>query len=214
VAESVDAVGGRRRRTTGRSTAPGRVLAALLLVAVLVVAVGGFGFGWAWTGFRGNRDLWDILHLLVLPLSLTIVPFWYRRTGSLHPAWLLVLAALSVAFVLTVVGGYWLGWAWTGYPGNTLWDWLELLILPVTITLLPIWLETHERLEREWLAGALVFLGVIAVLAVGGYAFDWTWTGFPGNTLWDWLELCLVPFAVPAVVTWVSARDRRQRRLS
>ncbi len=206
-----DAVAGRRRRTTGSGTRWGRILAAALLVGVAVVLVGGFGFGWAWTGFRSNRDLWDILHLVVLPLALTIVPFSYRRAGRMHPALLVLLAVLAVGFILTVVGGYWLGWAWTGYPGNTLWDWLELLVLPVTVALLPIWLETHERLEREWLAGGLAFLAVIALLAVGGYAFDWSWTGFPGNTLWDWLELCLVPFAVPAVVTWVSAQDRRRR---
>ena len=50
----------------------------------------------------------------------------------------------------------------------------------------------------------------LAVVAVGGFGFDWSWTGFPGNTLWDWLELCLVPFVVPAVVTWLSARRPRE----
>jgi heme/copper-type cytochrome/quinol oxidase subunit 4 len=191
-----------------RSLAP-RVGVALLLIAAAVVIVGGFWLGWSWTGFRSNRDLWDILHLLVLPVALTMVPFWYHRSGRLHPLWLATLAVLAVGFIVTVVGGYALGWAWTGYPGNTLWDWLELLILPVTIALLPLWLETHDRLEREWVIGGLTFLGTIAVLAIGGYLFDWTWTGFPGNTLWDWMELLLVPFAVPAVVTWLSVRDRR-----
>lgn len=202
------------RRTARSHRGPSRLplrglVMAVVVVAVGIVVVGGFGFGWAWTGFRSNRDLWDILHLLVLPLALTMVPFWYHRSGRLHPAWLTVLAVLGAGFVVTVVGGYALQWSWTGYPGNTLWDWLELLVLPVTIALLPIWLETHERLEREWLAGGLAFLAVIAVLAVCGYTLDWTWTGFPGNTLWDWLELALVPFAVPAVVTWLSARQRR-----
>jgi hypothetical protein len=30
-------------------------------------------------------------------------------------------------------GGYFLGWSWTGFKGDTFWDWLSLLITPVTI---------------------------------------------------------------------------------
>jgi hypothetical protein len=184
-----------------------RVAAAAVGLSVLVVVVGGFGLGWSWTGFKGNQDLWDILHLLVLPMALAVVPFWYATQGRLHPVVMAAIAAVALGFIVTVVGGYAFGWAWTGYPGNTLWDWLELLVLPVTVTLLPIWLETHRRLEVEWLVGGITFLGALGVLAVCGYAFGWTWTGFPGNTLWDWLELCLVPFVVPAVVTWLLARQ-------
>jgi hypothetical protein len=209
---------GALRRSTIGHRGPGRHarplrLAALgaLALAVLVVLVGGFGLGWTWTGFSGNQDLWDILHLLVLPLALAVVPFWYTTSGRLHPVVMGVLAVLAVTFIATIVGGYAFGWAWTGYPGNTLWDWLELLILPVTITLLPIWLKTHQRLEVEWLTGAMTFLVALAVLAVCGYLFDWRWTGFPGNTLWDWLELCLVPFVVPAVITWLSVRQPRDQ---
>jgi hypothetical protein len=44
------------------------------------------------------------------------------------------------------------------------------------------------------------------VLVTVGYAFDWEWTGFPGNTLWDWLHLLLVPFVLPVVLAWLSAR--------
>lgn len=215
--QDITAPGALRRRPAGTGhRGPGRhagvvrrIALALVGVLALVVIVGGFGFGWSWTGFKGNQDLWDVLHLLVLPLALTVVPFWYSTTGRLHPVVMAVLAAVAVGFLVTVIGGYAMGWAWTGYPGNTLWDWLELLILPVTIALLPIWLDTHERLELEWLAGGVTFLGVIAVLAVCGYLLDWTWTGFPGNTLWDWLELCLVPFVVPGVVTWLAARRAR-----
>jgi hypothetical protein len=28
----------------------------------------------------------------------------------------------------------------------------------------------------------------------------WSWTGFSGNTLWDWLHLLLLPLLIPAVV--------------
>jgi hypothetical protein len=43
------------------------------------------------------------------------------------------------------------------------------------------------------------------VLVTAGYSLDWRWTGFPGNTLWDWLHLLLVPFVLPIVLAWLSA---------
>jgi hypothetical protein len=48
------------------------------------------------------------------------------------------------------------------------------------------------------LLGAAAVLGV---LVVGGYLLGWEWNGFTGNTLWDWINLLLVPFALPAAVT-------------
>jgi hypothetical protein len=45
----------------------------------------------------------------------------------------------------------------------------------------------------------------LAVTIVGGYAAHWAWTGFEGNTLFDWLQLFLVPFAIPLAVATVRA---------
>ncbi len=33
-----------------------------------------------------------------------------------------------------------------------------------------------------------------------GYAIPWGWTGFTGNTLWDWLHLLLLPLLLPTVI--------------
>lgn len=45
----------------------------------------------------------------------------------------LALAALAIAFGVVIVGGYRLGWTWTGFSDNgTIWDWLQLLVLPVS----------------------------------------------------------------------------------
>ena len=41
------------------------------------------------------------------------------------------MAALAVGWIVTVIGGYALRWTWTGYADNTLWDWLQLLLLPL-----------------------------------------------------------------------------------
>ena len=74
---------------------------------------------------------------------------------------------------------------------------------------------TGDR-ERERASGASILrlLGASAAVAfaitvVGGYELGWTWTGFAdNNTVWDWLHLLLVPFLLPAAVTWLSARAR------
>jgi hypothetical protein len=35
---------------------------------------------------------------------------------------------------------------------------------------------------------------------IGGYAVQWTWTGYPGNTLWEWLQMLLVPLVFPTIL--------------
>jgi hypothetical protein len=44
-----------------------------------------------------------------------------------------VVGVLLVAWVVTLIGGYTASWHWTGYQGNTLWDWLQLLLAPLVI---------------------------------------------------------------------------------
>lgn len=111
---------------------------------------------------------------------------------------------VSVVLLVLALGGYLGGWGWTGFRGNTLWDWLHLLVLPVTLAFLPLWLRTHERDHARWALGAACVLVALAVVAVGGYGFGWVWTGFRGNTLWDWLELLIVPFVLPAVLAYLT----------
>src|SRR5215210_5632192 len=41
----------------------------------------------------------------------------------------------SLAFLLIVICGYLFGWKWTGLPKRTLWDWLDLLIVPVVLAI-------------------------------------------------------------------------------
>ena len=87
-------------------------------------------------GFRG-QTLWDWFELLLLPAALTItMALTSVRLRPSYVRWLRryqtpVMAALTAGWVVTVIGGYALGWRWTGYQGNTLWDWLGLLLLPL-----------------------------------------------------------------------------------
>ncbi len=170
-------------------------------LAALVVVVSLAGAGWHWTGFDQNPHLWDWLHLLVLPIALTLLPLWVKTHVSRARAWRLGLLGAAVVLAVLVVGGYLLGWEWTGFTGNTLWDWLELLVLPVSVSLLPLWLSAERRLGSRHVALAVLGVGAFAVLVMCGYLIPWLWTGFRGNTLWDWINLLLVPFALPAAVT-------------
>jgi hypothetical protein len=184
------------------SKRPVRAAAIVIAVAFLLVVLwGGYGHHWPWTGINGHTaTVWDWLHLLLLPLAFGLLPVMLSRTLRLRPHHKLLLGTAITAFVLLVLAGYAIPWAWTGFAGNRLWDWLELLALPLAIALIPIvpdlrvnWSRRHSLIA---LAGATVFVAVV----IGGYVGRWSWTGFRGNTLWDWLHLMLLPLLLPTVI--------------
>ncbi len=72
----------------------------------------------------------------------------HRREQRTQPRWLNILAGL-----LVVVGISLLTWrlyqiAWTGFAGKTLWDWLQLLIVPIVLAIGG-WLLNRAERERE-----------------------------------------------------------------
>jgi uncharacterized protein YjbI with pentapeptide repeats len=54
-------------------------------------------------------------------------------------------------------------------------------------------------------------LGMIT-LAVGSYHYRWSWTGFAGKTLWDWMTLLVIPGVLGAAALWLNQRLETQRR--
>jgi len=98
-----------------------------------------------------------------------------------------------------VLLGYLVPWAWTGFTGNTLWDWLELALLPLVVGTASLWADRGWPSGRLRLLG-LVGLGLFAGLVLAGYLVPWSWTGFRGNTAWDWVKLLLLPVLVPLVL--------------
>jgi hypothetical protein len=60
--------------------------------------------------------------------------------------------AIGAALVLYLVAGYGFRLEWTGlvkgFPGKTIWDWLELLIVPAVLAAGGIWFNLQQR-ERE-----------------------------------------------------------------
>ena len=148
----------------------------------------------------------------------------FKSTGDEQPlvihelkwwTWKRVLVATLVILVVLEIGTYAFNWTWTGFKANdTVWDWLKLLLLPIALAAVPIWFTAEEGQQRIWLAQLKwVFLATIVVLGIlfiGSYAFNWTWTGFKANgTLWNWLDLLLVPLIVAALPIWYSIRQSR-----
>ena len=69
----------------------------------------------------------------MLPLTLLLMPWFAELRGDWqrHPT---VVTAIALAvFAAVVLGGYLGRWRWTGLIGNTLWDWLHLLLLPLLL---------------------------------------------------------------------------------
>ena len=207
--------------TADRDHAHARIMSTRSMIAIwslvgcfVVVLAAGYILRWRWTGFEHDRQLWDLLHLIVLPAVLATLPLWYRTRASWKRAWHMVFATTAVAFGVLITGGYAFGWAWTGFQGNTLWDWLELLALPVVVALLPLWIETHRRLEAQWLIAFCVVAAAFAITIVGGYGFGWNWTGFEDNTLLQWVRMLFVPFILPASIAWYSTQANLNARQS
>ena len=69
------------------------------------------------------------------------------------------------------------------------------------------WRPTSLR-ELLWVVGIVVALA-FAFIVLCSYLFWWKGTGFPGRTVWDWLDLLIVP-AVLAVVGYVFTRSESQ----
>jgi hypothetical protein len=207
--------GGGRVAATGRSRPLDRALAVSAVVALAVLLWGGYVRHWAWTGFGDNDTLWDWLELVLLPTAVATLPLWLRKRPLVHRRGRIGLATALAAFAALVVAGYLVPLPWTGFRGNTLWDWLNLLVLPVVLVFLGPWTEVATRL-RDHPRRHLVALAVAAfvALAVAGYTIPMLWTGFPGNTLWDWLQLLLLPLLVPtvlgpALLRWIAVEEAK-----
>jgi uncharacterized protein YjbI with pentapeptide repeats len=64
----------------------------------------------------------------------------------------LVITAGGLAVVVSIICGYVFGWKWAGVSDRNLWDWIELLIVPLGLALVALlfnsWRSTREQ-EQE-----------------------------------------------------------------
>jgi hypothetical protein len=187
----------------------------ILTVATLVLLWGGYIQHWQWTGFPANEQLWDWMHLLILPVVLGTLPLWIKHAEYISRTRRAVYVVAIVAFTVFVIVGYLAPLSWTGFSGNTLWDWFELIVLPVAVISVRAW-PTAGRPVRAYHKATVAGLTLAWVATlVGGYDANWSWTGYQGNTLWDWLQLLLLPLVfptilLPAMLNWIS--DNAEQR--
>ena len=200
------------RRIAGNGKA--RKAAAWVAAAALAVTLwGGYTRGWQWTGFRGNNQLWDWLTLLLLPAVLGTIPLWIQDKDYIGQGRRVIYAVAIAAWTGLVIAGYLVPLNWTGFHGQTLWDWLNLLVLPAAVTTTMALASMRARRRQARLRPYQ--MAIIAALAagwivtvIGGYALQWQWTGYAGNTAWGWLGV-LLPLVfptllLPPMLTWVS----------
>jgi len=181
---------------------PGRVgVSAAVAAIVAVVLWGGYGRHWPWMGISGRTaTLWDWLHLLLLPAAFGLLPLLLSRRTRMRPRRKLLALVATVVLALIVAAGYAVPWSWTGFEGNRLWDWLELLALPLAVAMVPVVPELRSRWGSRYWVFAAAALAVFVAIVIGGYVGNWSWTSFRGNTLWDWLHLMLLPLLLPTVI--------------
>jgi nitrate reductase NapE component len=185
-----------RSRTERLQTA----VLGVALVALAIGFVGGYVFKWSWTGFDSSNQVWDWLNLLLLPVAFATFPLWLRYSRYMSDARRRALGTAILVFAAFVAAGYLAPLGWSGFRGQTLWDWMTLVLLPLAILTVKAWPSTGRDVHAVHItAVGLVAVGLV-VTVVGGYAANWAWTGYHGNTLWDWLQLVLAPVAVATVI--------------
>jgi hypothetical protein len=175
---------------------------ALVVPAVLAAAVyvwGGYAMGWAWTGLSGDVALWDWLEALALPVTVGLLPLLLQHHRRLQPRHKGAALVVLVAFGCLVLAGYLVPLRWTGFTGNTLWDWLELALLPFVLATASFW-PSRDDLHATHRAVIGSVAAVFAVLVLAGYLVPLGWTGFTDNTAWDWVKLLLLPVLLPTLV--------------
>jgi len=75
-----------------------------------------------------------------------------------------------------------------------------------------IWKSLLEERNLTLIAIGVSLTAIIVLLAIGGAASSWT--GFRGKTVWDLLQLLIVPLALAVIGLWFAAQqDARQQQI-
>ncbi|MGD5691048.1 hypothetical protein QUT48_22720, partial [Xanthomonas citri pv. citri] len=144
------------------------------------------------------------MQILMVPIAFAALPGVLRDHRAMHLERKLMMVGLVVTFVGFVIVSYIAPLDWTGFTGNTLWDWLSLLLLPIAITSVRFFRAERTLTWAHYVSAAVLLLG-FGVLIFFGYVAPWDWTGFTGNTFLDWVQLLILPILFPTVVVPAAA---------
>src|SRR6266568_4720274 len=84
----------------------------------------------------------------------------WRQKIQHHPFVAMGIIVLLIAFLAFALAVHWLGWDWTGFTGyspptpqyqrgKTLWDWLQLLVIPLMLAIGGFWLNQLQKSRDE-----------------------------------------------------------------
>jgi uncharacterized protein YjbI with pentapeptide repeats len=73
-----------------------------------------------------------------------------------------------------------------------------------------IWKGLLEERNLKLIAIGVSLTAIIVLLAIGGAASSWT--GFRGKTVWDLLQLLIVPLALAVIGLWFAAQQEEHQR--
>lgn len=77
-------------------------------------------------------------------------------------------------------------------------------------------MDAKEKRHRLlwWVAGSLLVLVCVGLIGMA-YRFSWSSTGFVGKTVWDWLQLLVVPLVLAfGAVVFNQANTRTERQIT
>jgi hypothetical protein len=200
VSAKPEALAAKQGPTRSRTERVQTAVLGVALVALVIGFIGGYAFKWSWTGFDSSNQLWDWLNLLLLPVAFATFPLWLRYSRYMSAARRRALGTAILVFAAFVIAGYLAPLGWSGFRGQTLWDWMTLVLLPLAVLTVKAWPSTGRDVHAVHITAVVILTVGLVVTVVGGYAANWAWTGYQGNTLWDWLRLVLAPVAVATVI--------------
>ena len=76
------------------------------------------------------------------------------------------------------------------------------------------WQQIKRPLLVVGIVAASALMIVLIVGIIGGYLFNWNWTGLRQKTLWDWLQLLFVPGVLTLGAIWFTARQNHDREIA
>jgi len=74
------------------------------------------------------------------------------------------------------------------------------------------WKKTIKPLDAVIVLVLVVLLALLVVIILG-YSFNWSWTGFQRRTLYDWLQLLIIPVVLAIggyLFNYTTGRNERQ----
>jgi uncharacterized protein YjbI with pentapeptide repeats len=77
---------------------------------------------------------------------------WKKISKPLLVVVTFVASVLVIALIGGIIGGYVFNWGWAGLSQKTLWDWLQLLVIPLALAVIAILFNRSERKNEQRIA--------------------------------------------------------------